>query len=302
MKLYPKRILFIVNPNAGVHKKENYLQQIISVFASYGYETTVCFTKKAGDATTLVVEHAKEGYDRIACMGGDGTLNETLSGAIAANLDQPIGYIPAGSTNDFASGLGISFDLEEAARQIIEGTPHILDMGVFNGRNFVYTASCGLFTKSSYETPQTLKNRLGHFAYVIEGMKDLVPSSRSFRPITMKIDTGDEVFEGNYIFVAICNTYSLGGIMSLDDNDVSLSDGLFELLLIKLPEDISQLNVIIKCLYEQTYDSPYVVMKKIKKATITYPSSENWSLDGERGERQEVNEFKVLNQAVSLIY
>lgn len=297
-----KKILMIINPNAGVRKKESPLSQIILVFSDYGYETTVCFTKKAGDGTNLVHEHIDEDFDMIVCMGGDGTLNETLTGAMEIHWDKPIGYIPAGSTNDFASSLGIPMDPVAAAKQIMEGTLHKIDLGSFNGRTFVYTACCGIFTKTSYETPQAAKNRLGHFAYVLEGMKDLNLVNGGFKPIDMKIDTGDQIYEGSYIFVAFCNTYSLGGVMALDENDVSLSDGVFEMLLIKMPEDIIEFNSIIISLHEQTYDNPHVTMAKVSKATISYSTGENWSLDGERGEALEKNEFRVIHDAVGLVY
>lgn len=297
-----KRLLMIINPNAGIRKKESPLSQIILIFSDYGYETTVCFTKQRGDGTRLVVEHKNDGYDMIVCMGGDGTLNETLTGAKNIAWTGDMGYIPAGSTNDFASSLGIPSDPEDAAKRIMEGTMHKLDLGEFNGRTFVYTACCGLFTKSSYETPQAIKNRLGHLAYVLEGMKDIMPTNGGIKPITMEIDTGDAVYKGNYIFAAICNTYSLGGVMTLDENDVSLSDGMFEMLLIQMPTDITHLNGIIKSLYEQTYDNPYVTMAKVNKATIRYMSEEDWSLDGERGEATEINEFRVIHDAVGLIY
>ena len=296
-----KKILLIVNPNAGIRKRENALGQILLLFSDYGYLTTICFTKQSGDGTRLVLEHAGEDFDMIVCIGGDGTLNETLSGALQAKWEKALGYIPAGSTNDFASSLGIPSDPVEAARRIMEGTMHKFDMGQFNDRTFVYTACCGIFTKISYATPQAIKNRLGHFAYVLEGMKDINPYKGGVKPVHMEIDTGDQIYEGDYLFAAICNTYSLGGIMSLDESDISLSDGMFEMLLIRVPDDLIGFNGIIRSLREQTYDSEYVTMAKIKDATIYYVG-EDWSLDGERGETREMNTFHVIHDAIGLIY
>ncbi len=293
-----KRIFMVINPNAGVKKKTNILCDIVNIFADHGYETIVSYTRKSGDAATLVEEHADEQIDMIVCMGGDGTLNETLSGARKIGWKKPVGYIPAGSTNDFASSLGLPSDPEEAAKRIMEGTPRRLDLGIFNGRTFVYTASCGLFTKTSYETPQKFKNRLGHLAYILEGVKDLT----QFSPIYMKVDADEEIYEGEFILTAVCNTFSLGGVMNLDNGEIDLGDGLFEILMIKQPKDIVQLNETIKALYEQNFDHDQVNLVKVRKAKITCPSKEDWSLDGERGEGQEINKFEVVSGGMKLIY
>lgn len=293
-----KRIFMIINPNAGIRKKVNILNDIINVFSDHDYETVVSYTRKSGDATELVKDHVDASIDLIVCMGGDGTLNETLSGAKAIGWNKPIGYIPAGSTNDFASSLGLPSEPEAAAKQIMEGTPKRLDLGIFNGRMFVYTASCGIFARTSYETPQKFKNRMGHLAYILEGMKDIT----QFRPNYMEIDTGEEKFEGEFILTAVCNTFSLGGVMNLDNGEIDLGDGWFEILMIRQPKDIAQLNAIIKALYEQNYDHDLVTLCKVKKAKILCPTAEDWSLDGERGEGFEVNEFEVVSGGLKLIY
>lgn len=299
-----KKLLFIINPNAGMRRKESPLSQIIMTFSDYDYETIVCFTKKQGDGTRLVEEHASSDIDLIVCMGGDGTLNETFAGARKIGWDKCVGYIPAGSTNDFAATLGLSSDPVKAAENIMTGTPHNLDLGELNGRLFVYTACCGIFTKTSYETPQKIKNRLGHFAYVLEGMKDL----GDLHPVHMKIETKNQKIEDNFIFVAICNTFSIGGIMTLDENDVTLDDGEFELLTVSMPRDIMQLNNIVSYLYEQKYsdegfDSSIMSYTKVSEAKITIPiPNDDWSLDGERGVVKESNTFKVLASAVKFLY
>ena len=172
MNIY-RRLLFIINPHAGMHRKDNPLSEIILCFSDHGYETVVCFTREGGDATRLVEEHAYDDIELIVCMGGDGTLNEVITGCRNIKWNKAVGYIPAGSTNDFAASLGLSSDPVEAARNIMAGTPKELDIGEFNGRTFVYTACSGMFTRVSYETPQKYKNVLGHFAYVLEGIKEL---------------------------------------------------------------------------------------------------------------------------------
>ena len=295
-----KKLLFIINPNAGIQKKDVPIPQIVNIFEDCGYETLICYTRKSGDGKLIVENHANGNVDMIVCMGGDGTLNETFSGAIAVGWKKPIGYIPAGSTNDFATSLGLPTDLLEAARFIMKRRAKPLDLGLFNDRIFVYTASTGIFTKTSYETPQKAKNILGHFAYLMEGMKDLT----NVHPFHMKIKTDAGVMEDNYIFVAICNTFSLGGVMSLDEAGVDLNDGEFELLTIANPRDLVQFNVIIRALYEQDYDeeSSLVHLLKIKKADIEYNEADDWSLDGEKGEGRKNNHFEIKHNAVFMIY
>ena len=295
-----KKLLFIINPNAGIQRKDDCMEEIISVFDENDYETTVCYTKASGDAKRIVEEHVDDSVDLVVCMGGDGTLNETFSGVRSIAYDKPIGYIPAGSTNDFAAGLGIPSNPAQAARKIMQGRVKTLDLGCFNDRVFVYTACNGIFTRTSYETPQAVKNKIGHLAYILEGIKDMT----QLHPIRMKLDTDAGVFEDEYIFVAICNTFSLGGIMSLDEGNVDLNDGYFELLTIANPRDILQLNAIVKILYEQSYndETSLVRMIKISKAEIDFPEGDDWSLDGEKGQGQVRNTFKVIHNAVKLIY
>ena len=296
-----KRLLFIINPNAGMRRKESPLNEIIMLFSDYNYETIVCFTKKQGDATELVEDHANRGIDLIVCMGGDGTLNETIAGAIKIKWNRPIGYIPAGSTNDFANSLGLSRDPVEVAKTIMEGKPRCIDIGEFNGSQFVYTAASGIFTKVSYETSQKIKNVLGHFAYLLEGVKDFT----QLHSIHMKIRTDSGMsYEDEFIMVAFCNTFQMGGVLALDEGNVELDDGLFELLMISMPRDIVQFNTIIKSLYEQSYDedSGLVRIVKVKSADIDFPAAEDWSLDGERGDGKMHNSFNVIHDAIQLIY
>lgn len=293
-----KRLLFIVNPHAGVMKKEGILTDILSVFQEYEYETIIMLTRKHGDATDYVIEHAGDDIDIIVCMGGDGTLNEVFAGAVKIGWGKPIGYIPAGSTNDFAASLGIPGDHIAAAKRIMEGEGKDLDLGEFNGRTFVYTASNGLFSKTSYETPQKVKNRLGHLAYILEGVKDIT----QFKPVYMEIETENDVIQDEFILVSICNTFSLGGIMSFEDSNIELDDGVFELLTITRPRDLLQLNSIIVALYEQNYDNQFVNFIKARKLRINVPEALDWSLDGEKQEGAAVCEFRVLPSAVKLIY
>ena len=172
-----KRLLLILNPCSGKKRANRALAEIVSIFNRGGYDVTVYTTAARGDATQVAASRCRE-FDCVVCAGGDGTFNEVVSGVYAAGSDTPIGYIPAGSTNDFASSMHLSRNLLQAARDIVEGEPRTLDLGSFNGRCFSYVASFGAFTRASYATSQSVKNALGHLAYVLGGIKEL-PSIRS---------------------------------------------------------------------------------------------------------------------------
>ena len=215
----------------------------------------------------------------------------------SARLKKPLGYIPAGSTNDFANSLNLPSDPVEAAKHIMTHKAKYIDIGKFNDRYFVYTASAGIFTKASYSAPQNIKNLLGHFAYVLEGVKDLTQVKR----MKLKIENEDEVIEGEYIFVAICNATSIGGVMTIDEGKVDFADGLFELLLIKYPKDLIELGIIINELTNQIYDK-HIRLLKVSKLKISDSSDIDWSLDGEKEDGRKNMKFRVIHNAVKLVY
>lgn len=270
-----KKLLLIVNPVAGKKRLKNMLLDVVQIFARGGFATTVMVTGRRGEASEFAACGSE--YDRIVCCGGDGTLNEVISGMLDHGVTIPLGYIPCGSTNDFATGMGISSDIKKAAESIANGLPRLLDVGKFGDRHFTYVASFGAFTATSYTTAQDVKNILGHAAYVLEGIKDL----QSIKPYRMQFVSGDTVYEGEYVFGAIANSTSFGGIVKLKDELVSLNDGLFEVLLIKMPKTIADLNVIINSLTTSNFENKRFEFFKASKLTIISEEPIAWSLDGE---------------------
>ncbi|MEA5059195.1 MAG: YegS/Rv2252/BmrU family lipid kinase [Candidatus Pelethousia sp.] len=271
-----KRLLLIMNPAAGVRKANRHLTAMVALFNAHGYICTVYCTAGRGDATRIAQENAAC-FDLVVCVGGDGTLNEVLAGVIDSGAQAPIGYIPGGSTNDFASSLGLSKEVLTAAQDIMEGLPRPLDAGCFNGRRFSYVASFGAFTEASYATPQSSKNILGHLAYVLEGMKDLP----NIRPVPLALKAAGQHFEGEYIFGAISNATTIGGILSLDKQLVALDDGLFEITLIKSPQNLAELNRIVVSLQTRQYDGELISFCLANKAVAFANPNMPWTLDGE---------------------
>lgn len=271
-----RRALLIMNPYAGQKRGKRYLADILYLLREHDYLPTVLMTQRHGDASELVKAYGHTA-DTIVCIGGDGTFNEVICGMLDAQLDLPIGYIPGGSTNDFANTLKLPKNMIKATEKMLSGTPQAMDIGRFGQRYFSYVASFGAFTRASYTTPQNVKNALGHLAYILEGIKDIP----TIRPLHVRMETEDQVLEGEYIFGAISNSTSVGGILTLDPEVVDMNDGKFELLLVKSPTNATELNEIVLALTTQKYDYPAISFCSAAAVSITAPENMDWTLDGE---------------------
>lgn len=273
-----KKMLFVMNPYAGTRKANRFLAEILEIFNRDGYEVTVHMTAGPGDGTKVVESRGRD-YDMIVSCGGDGTFNETISGMMRGGFSVPIGYIPAGSTNDFASSMGLSLDPVEAAKDIVLGIPKPYDIGQFGERHFSYVASFGAFTRASYATPQSIKNALGHVAYVLEGIQELSQIRKEH--IRMVID--GEVVEDDFLFGAICNSTSVGGILTLDPDQVDMSDGKLEILLVRAPKSLLEITECITAVQTQDYNNcEMLTFRSAAQIEIDASAEMPWTLDGER--------------------
>lgn len=271
-----KKLLMIVNPRAGRNKSRGPLYDAAVIFSQAGYLLSIHKTSaQPGDAAAAAA--AAGAYDVVAAVGGDGTLNEVVSGLMTLERPPLLGYLPQGSTNDFASSLHLSENPAEAAAAIVGSTPRRLDVGQWNTRYFMYVASFGAFTRSSYTATQAAKNALGHFAYILEGMKDL----NSLRPYRVTLTADGETLDGEYLFGAVCNSTSIGGLMKLDPERVVLDDGKFELLLIPNPHTAIDLQNLVVALLNQEYDNEGLVFRHVSSIHLETEEDLPWSLDGE---------------------
>ncbi len=274
-----KNILLIVNPKSGKLKNKSSLFDITNTINKNGYLVTTRITQKRGDAEAFANEGAQSGlYDTIVCSGGDGTLRETVSGVFTSQCQVPIGYIPSGSTNDFARSMGITSEIRKSAEIAVCGKEHFLDVGCIDNTYFNYIASFGAFTSASYNAPQSLKNMIGHTAYVLEGIKDLA----NIKATHARVISGDAVYEGEYIFGAITNSTSIGGIVKIDDNLVEFNDGLFEVCLMKKPKTPVELTRIVRGAFSSDFTSDMYDFFKTDKIVIETENNTDWSLDGEK--------------------
>ena len=291
-----KKLLFIFNPHSGKGLIKNKLLEIVDIMVKADYEVTIYPTQSKGDAQNHVREEAKN-YDLIVCSGGDGTLDEAVSGMMESEEKTLLGYIPAGSTNDFANSLRIPKSMLKAANVAVKGRRFPVDIGYFNGDSFVYVAAFGLFTAVSYQTSQQLKNVLGHAAYILEGMKQLL----DIPVYKMRVEYDDKVLEDEFIYGMITNSTSVGGFKNLTGKNVLLDDGVFEVTLIKAPKNPLELNEIIAALTSRKDDTDLV--HSFKSSNIKFYPEEiiPWTLDGEFGGDHKEVEIRNMHQALEIM-
>lgn len=291
-----KKMLFIYNPKAGKAQIRSNLLEIIDIFTKAGFEVTAYPTQARGDGIKAVAERRPEYYDIVTCSGGDGTLDEVVTGMMQCDKRIPIGYVPAGSTNDFANSLNIPKNMIAAAWAIVSGRTYGCDVGSFNDDFFVYIAAFGLFTDVSYETRQDIKNILGHMAYILEGMKR-ISAIKAYR---MKVESENRIIEGEFMYGMITNSVSVGGFKRITGKYVELDDGEFEVTLIKRPSNAMELNMIMAALVSGNINTDCMYCFKTAELVITAEEEMAWTLDGEFGGRHKKVEIKNLMQALKI--
>lgn len=293
------KILLIINPSSGKMKVKQNIFDIIETLSTKYDEVAVRLTKHRLHATQIIAESDLSQYDTVACCGGDGTLNEVINGIVKSGKnDTTIGYIPSGSTNDFANSIGIPTNPIEASRLICSGKARSIDLGLFAGeKSFTYIASFGVFTAVSYNTRQSFKNIFGHLAYVLEGIKDIA----NIKTYKVKTMSDGKLYSGEYIFGAVTNSTSIGGIVHLPQSNVDFSDGLFEVILIKKPVNPNDLAKIIFGITNSKFDSEVFDFFKTAEVNFEFDNPIVWSLDGEACASDGNVEIKAEQKAINII-
>lgn len=292
-----KKLLLIVNPCSGKAKMKTELLKVVELLSEADCSVTVYPTKNRGDATVKVASLLENEFDQIVVCGGDGTLNEVITGLMRAGLETPIGYVPAGTLNEWSSGLGIARNIKKAAEDAVNGRVRSLDIGKFNDKYFSYTASFGAFTSASYSTPQDIKNVLGKAAYLLEGIK----SVGNIKPIPLKLVADGREIEGDFIFGAITNSMSVGGIVKFSDNEVELNDGYFEVLLIRNPDNILKLQPMIDGILKKELNREGMEFFRTKEITVMGGEDVSWTLDGEYASGEDIIKISNIHSAINLI-
>lgn len=293
--MYQEKLLFIYNPKSGTGTIRSNLSDIVDVMVKAGFEITIYATQKRGDAKRKVLKDGA-GFQRIVCAGGDGTLDEVVTGLIQAGLKIPLGYIPAGSTNDFASSIQIPTNLVKAAKTAVGEYAMEFDMGQFNEDNFVYIAGFGIFTEVSYETPQELKNSLGHLAYILSAAKSL----SSIPNYLMHIEADKRIIDDRFIYGMVTNSTSVAGFKGMTGKNVNLRDGKFEVTLIRSPKDAVELNEILGYLTGSVKETKMVYALKASRVRVCSTKQVAWTLDGEFGGKHTIVDIKNLCKRVQI--
>lgn len=293
-----RKIYFIYNPHSGKEQIGSKLNEIIRTLAEKDNELTVVPTIGYLDAMERIMT-LRDGYDLVVCSGGDGTLGEVVTGMMKRPAEKriPIGYIPAGTTNDFAKSLEIPRNMPEAARSIMAGKPFACDIGSFNEDSFVYIASFGIFTEVSYSTRQEIKNVLGHMAYVLEGMKSLY----NIKSYKMKVSSDEMEFEGDFLFGMVTNSKSVAGFKGLVKGDVQFDDGVYEVTFIKRPKNPLEIQEILAALLLEEINSNYMYSFRTKRLRIESEEMVPWTLDGEFGGEHDLVMIENNQKAVKII-
>lgn len=293
-----KKLLLVLNPVSGLGKGKKILFDTVNRFTLHGYAVTVLPTLPDRRETAKGIAALAVSHDKVVAVGGDGTLNIVVGALLEAGIDVPLGYIPLGSTNDFAASLALPKDVTECIDRIAEYAPKNIDVGRFCGEYFVYIACTGLFTEASYMTSQQLKNTLGPSAYVWNAIAKL----KDTKSMKYTVNADGEIIKGDFLFVSVSNTLRAGGVIKIPKKDIRFDDGLFELTLVKTPEKLYGLTSLINDLIKSDLDSDCFIRRKVSSATITLETASGWSLDGENGGMARCAEVEVLKKAIRLIY
>lgn len=291
-----KKLLFLYNPKSGKGTIKTFLSDIIDIMIKSGFEVDIYPTQSRGDATRRIRESNGE-FDRVVCSGGDGTLNEVVEGLMSSETKVPFGYIPAGSTNDFGNSMGIDKDMLNAAKIAAGKNTSPIDIGCFNSDYFVYVAAFGIFTEVSYQTSQEMKNLLGHAAYLLESVKQLsdIPTFK------LTIESEGKVIKDEFIYGMITNSTTVGGIKDFIKGDVNMSDGKFEVMMIRNPKNPVELSEILLFLTNIKKETEMVYSFSATSIKIVSEEDVPWTLDGEFGGSYKEVDIKNVNEALEIM-
>lgn len=293
------KLLLAVNPCAGKGKAKRVLLEIVSMLTEGGCEVTVLPTKPGTETPEKIASllTAGNGYDLVAACGGDGTLHLTVDGVLQAGTNTPIGYIPMGTTNDFAASLGIPAAWRDAVRSLLDAHPVKHDIGFFNGKAYTYIACCGAFAETSFSTSQSLKNQIGHTAYVLGAL----PALTSLHPLQLEIEADDLYLAGSFLFCALANTRSVAGMVQLSPEQVHFQDGKFELFLIHYPNNLLDAGKLAAKLLASEIDDPLIQLHPVSSCKIRSAAPVSWSLDGEDGGKHTEISLSVEKTAIEIL-
>ena len=292
----PKHLLLFINAHAGKSTIRENIIDVLDIFTKNGWLVTTHITHKPGEIQELLPQYASQ-YDLVVASGGDGTLNETLSGVMLSEKNLPVGYLPTGTTNDFANSIGLPKATLEAAQVAVQGRGFQCDVGLFNDRHFAYVAAFGIFTEVSYSTPQPAKNILGRAAYILEGIKSLT----DVKTYQMQVEYEGGQLSGEFLFGMVSNSTSVGGFSLTNWLNVSMNDGLLEVILIRKPQSSQEFQNTIAALIRNDLSHGCIYHFQTKSVRLSCLEALPWTLDGEFGGSLQNVQISLAEKAITIM-
>lgn len=284
-----KKCLAIYNPHSGHKQIKKYLPEIKTIINQKGYEVDMIATKYKGHAIELVAKAPQ--VDLVMSFGGDGTFNEVMTGNFKRKEQLLLTHIPVGTTNDIGAMLGYTKNILDNVKLSLNGKVKDMDIGLINNRPFIYVAGFGKYTNISYETSRNLKKKIGHLAYIKEGIAAFF-SKTKLHDITYEID--GEKYRGLFSLILISNANHIAGVKDIY-KDVKLDDDQLEVIFCT----IRKKKDIIKSLYFLTLYDPskvpgiYFYRTNNIKIQINSEDYKPWCVDGEKLESNPKDKYNI---------
>ena len=277
-----------MNPESGKVKKLDSKKDFYDILRKHDYETEIKYTKKAKDATKIVKE-LDDNIDLVISAGGDGTLNEVVTGNMQRKKKLVVANIPMGTTNDVANMYGYTKNYEKNLELLLSGVKKNIDVCYINNKVFVYVACLGDYIDMTYNTPRKWKKRFGKLAYVMYGLKKFRNKINKY-DIKYKID-GKE-YSGNYSFIFITNATRIAG---MDDvyYDIKLDDNMFEIALASPKNKADLVKLAAQVLNRDIKNIPGITYYQTNNLEIEFLNKPktSWCVDGEEY-KMRGNKFK----------
>lgn len=291
------KLLLLVNKKSGKETIEKYVPKIIEEFEENNFEVDLMYTKITNNATKIIMNYDKD-FDLVVCCGGDGTLNQTISGLMEINKKVSIGFIPLGTANDFAKNFNLTDDVLYLPHNIMSYKSQKCDTGKFNDKYFNYVAAFGVCTKVSYTTKKSLKKRFGKKAYYMKAIKEFF----HIKSYKVKLTFDDKVIEDEFVYGGISNSISIAGLQWFKPEDIDLNDGKFEAIFIKKPKNPIQTIKIFNSMLQKNYkNKAEIVYFKTDNIDIEIEEELPWTLDGEYGGTYNKVNINNIKQNVEFI-
>lgn len=273
-----RKCVIIMNPESGRVKKLDGFKDFYDISRKYDYDTEIIFTKAKKDATEIV-KNLPDDIDLVISAGGDGTLNEVVTGNSQRNNKLTISNLPMGTTNDVASMYGYTKNILKNLEILLSGKKKSIDICYINDKPFVYVACLGDYIDAAYNTPRNLKKKYGRLAYIIYGIKEL---GKKINTYNIKYKINGEEHSGRYSFIFITNSSRIGGVNDIYYN-VKLDDNMFEVAIADIKDKKDMIRTLFLLSNSEIKDVPGIEYYQTSNLEIEFLDAPvtSWCIDGE---------------------